>query len=538
MAGRTVTIAAMPSPRPSVGGTSVTAPQQVSSNRSVQSAARSARTAGPAAIAGGAWLALYAAVSFTGHRLTTDYLTYGWQLVPYDELRAHPFSSVWDLHIQPPLWNLAVGIIGRWSPLTDALSIQLLMAAMGALGAALLADALVCAGTPPRGAVPLAVASMAIPDVLFNAFGATYELPVATGLIAVVWIVCRGARSAHRGRWLVALAVVATSVTMTRTVYHPLWLVILLGGVGWWWRRSLQWRTLLTAAAIPLLVVGGWMVKNEVLVGRFTLSTWSGMNLQRAVIPVLPAAEKARMLADGELSGVAEAGPFHRYDDYVPAVGACVPRSGDSPVLTRLDRGGRVYVPNFNARCFLKVFDLAGDDALTVIRTHPGVYADGRLWAVRTWFALYDGPKRSPSALFRGLYHVYDVALVGAHGTLSMTNWGTPIYGPVDELAHFSLVLVACTVACMAAAVTGLGRRRRGTDGAWIDAVVGFLVAWTLAVGVLLELGEQARFRTMIDPLTLSFGLVAIWRGARALLARRRRSATVPDAQHPTPVGR
>ena len=56
--------------------------------------------------------------------------------------------------------------------------------------------------------------------------------------------------------------------------------------------------------AVFALVIGGWMVKNEVLFGRFTLSTWSGMNLHRAVIPLLHVEDRKAMQDSGELSQV------------------------------------------------------------------------------------------------------------------------------------------------------------------------------------------------------------------------------------------
>jgi hypothetical protein len=497
--------------------------------------ARGARGARPSLIAGGVWLALYTLIGLTGQRFSTAYLTYGWQLAPYRDLRAHPWSSTWNLHVQPPLWNLTVGTIGRWSPFTDALSFQLLMACAGALGAALLADALICRGVPGRWAVPLAVVAMGAPDVIMYGFGVTYELPVATALIALVWAVSRGARSEdHRGRWLVGVAVTATVITMTRTVYHPLWLVAVLAMVAWWWRSRLDRRMIVGAALVPLIAVGGWMVKNQALVGRPTLSTWSGMNLQRAVIPVLDLDELNRMVASGELSQVAAAGPFGRFDLYVPAVGPCVPQPGDDPVLTVLDRGEAEYVPNFNARCYLEVFDLAGEDARTVIRTHPGVFVEGRLWAARTWFALANQPGESDSAPFRRLHGIYDLALVGVPGTLSTTSWGTPIYGPLAVVTQFSLLLVACSIAVVVAGAAALRRAQRWIPAAQIDAVVGFIAAWTFATGIVFELGEQARFRMMTDPLVLAFGILALVRGGDLL--RRRfigRSGAAAEAGGP-----
>ena len=469
---------------------------------------------GPVA-AGGGWVGVYLLICASGQRFSTDYLRYGWQLAPFENLRAHPFASVWNLHIQPPLWNLTIGVIARWSPLPTALSLQLLMATFGAVAAALLYDALRCFGVRDRWALILALAAMLIPDVTINAFEPTYELPVATMLIGVVWIVARAQHSHRRAPWFFALAALATTVTMTRTLYHPAWQLLLLVGAALRWRRLLSRRTLAAGLLIPLLVVGGWMAKNKLLVGRFTLSTWSGMNLQRAVIPVLPLNTLGEMVADGSVSQVAVAGPFHSYEQYIPAVGPCLPRPGDPPELQRVERDGPDHVPNFNARCFLPVYDLAGEDARTVIRNHPDVYARGRLWAARVWFTSNSQPRQSPSIVLRSLYHVYDLGLIGIHASISTTDWGTPFFGGRAVTLHFMGLLVACTLACLLAAI----RRRRHLHD--LDLLIGYIAAWTLTTGICFELGEQARFRTMIDPLILAFGLLGIARWLQHIAQRK-----------------
>ena len=76
---------------------------------------------------------------------------------------------------------------------------------------------------------------------------------------------------------------------------------------------------------VPLVLIGGWMVKNQALYGRPTLSSWVGMNLQRAVIPVLDADDLQQMYDEGKVSDVAMVGPFGAYDLYAPYFPDCTP---------------------------------------------------------------------------------------------------------------------------------------------------------------------------------------------------------------------
>jgi hypothetical protein len=301
---------------------------------------------------------------------------------------------------------------------------------------------------------------------------------------------------------------------MTRSIYHPIWLAALVGFFAWRWRAHVDVRWIAASLAVPLVVVGGWMLKNQYLVGRFTLDTWSGMNLERAVIPLVHADDKQQMLASGELSKVSAVAPFASYDYYVAAVGPCV-RHWGSPVLDRLARDGPYTVPNFNAGCYLPVYDLARDDAVAAVRAHPDAYVEGRLWSARRWFAVDETFRTSNSAPLRALQVVYRVADVAVPGTIVVSNWGTPIFGTGDVTNHFSLLAVVCSVAVVVAA---LRRRRPHRD---LDLCVGFVTVWTFAFGVLFELGEQPRFRGAIDPIVIAFGIVAVTGWFRPIVARR-----------------
>lgn len=463
------------------------------------------------------WLLVLLGVDLTGNHFDAASFKNLWQLVPYENLTADPFGSVWNLHIQPPLWNLLIGVVGRWSPLSESMSFALFMASFGFVAAVLLCDTLRRVGVRTRWAVALTLFVMCAPDVLVNAFEPRYELAVTAGLVAMAWIIVRGTEAPSRGRWLLALSITATAVTMTRTMYHPVWLALVVGAFAWRWRGEVGHRSIAVALAIPLVVVGGWMSKNEYLVGRFTLSTWTGMNLQRASIPVLSPADKQTMLAAGDLSPVAAVGAFASYDYYLPAVGPCVPKD-ESPVLSRLTRDGPFAIPNFNARCFLPVYDLARHDAEAAIRAHPEAYLNGRWWSSRRWFTLEESLENSKSKPAQVLHRGYRFAEVGLPGTLSMDGWSSPLLGPTSPIYHFSVLALACSIAVVATAVVALRRRR--SEFSDLQVFIGFLTVWTFALGVLFELGEQPRFRSMIDPLVFAFGIVALVRGVNALRAR------------------
>lgn len=473
----------------------------------------------PAWTAAGAWTTVTLLVALTGQRFSTAYLDYGWQIVPWDTLTEDPLGSVWYLHVQPPLWNLVLGVLGWASPATDAvtlLALQLVIGAFLAAGCVRLARLL---GLGAGASLAVALLATLHPEVLKNAFDPTYELVVAALLVWTVVAVGHAVRDRPSMRWAAALVVLVTAVVLTRSLYHPVWLVLVLGvavvsGVG----RSGDRRRVALLVLVPLVTIGGWMVKNEVLFDRPTLSSWFGMNLQRAVIPVLDREDLDIMLADGELSDVARIGPFGAYElyaPYEPAASCRVTRTHRA--VAEPDRTTDPYSPNFNYECYLPVFDQAGDDAWAVIRAHPGVWLEGRLWSARVMSAVSPMPSESPSGVMRGLDAVYSLLRVDVTGVISTTGWGTPIYGALEAPSDFGLVPVA-----MYALVAVIGfwhfvrvlrERGRVPVRSVVIAVTGITAAWTFVVGIVGELGEQARFRTMTDAL--------VWTVVAALVAQR-----------------
>jgi hypothetical protein len=453
------------------------------------------------------WLVIAGIVAITGQRFSTAYLDYGWQIIPWDVLTDQPLSSVWYLHVQPPLWNLVLGLLGWINPWSDAGALLVLQMAFGAATAAGAAHLARLVGLASGPSIAVALVATLHPEVLKNAFEPTYELAVAALLVWSVVVIGRAAETRKGWHGPLMAIVLLTAVVLTRSLYHPLWLVAVaatavVAGVG----RALGARRLVVLALIPLVLIGGWMTKNQVLFERATLSSWFGMNLQRAVIPVLDADDLAQMFDDGELSDVARIGPFGDFDlyaPYEPAASCTVERTHRAVAVA--DRTTDPSSPNFNYECYLPVFDQAGDDAWAVIRAHPEVWLEGRLWSARVMMAVSPMPSESPSGVMRGLDAIYSLLRVDMTGSISTTGWGTPIYGSLEAPADFGLLPVA--LYAMSVLIGGvhvvsiLRRRTRSTARSVVLAVAGMTAAWTFVVGIVGELGEQARFRTMTDAL-------------------------------------
>lgn len=484
----------------------------------------------------------YTALCATGQAFSTAYLQYGWQIVPWSVLRDDPLGSVWYLHTQPPLWNLVLGGAAKLSPLSDALTLRGLMVVLALATTWLLFDVLRAFGLRAVTALVLTLAMLLNPEVLQWVFGPTYELAITFLLVLTVRTAQRCLEH-RRGRDLVWCSLSITALVLTRSLYHPLLIVLVVGALAIGMRRQLTWKPLVAACAIPLLLVGGWMVKNEVLFGRATLSSWLGMNLQRSTLPILPADELHAMHDAGELSDIAILGHFGNYDLYKSSMPPCTP-THDHPAVTmpgHLDHEGTL-IPNFNYECFLPIYDKSMSDFWAVATAHPSVWLEGRFVSTKLTFATSTVNGRSPSILMRGLDRLYRLARVDVTAHQNGETWGSPLVGLSEFDFPASLVTAALYVVLLAYGVLVTWRscrrwRRRTSEPASGDdgdgdgddphrrvvlgtiALVALLSWFTIAVGVVAELGEQARFRSVCDPLALAIAVVLTARVLRRWLA-------------------
>jgi hypothetical protein len=480
------------------------------------------------AIAAALWAACYVALGLTGERLSTRVLEAQWQLLPLDILRDDPVGSVWHLHAQPPLWNLLVGVLARWSPLSLALSVQVVMLASGCVVAWCIAGVLRSFGLRPGPSLVVTALATLNSTVLLNAFRPQYELPVAAMLAALVWLATRSPGTRSRVVLLSSSAVM-TALVLTRSLYHPVLIPVVLLLLWHVHRPHLDRRAVLVAAAIPVVLVGGWMVKNQVLFDRATLASWDGMNLLRSVAPALSDDARAGLRADGSIT--LPDGSFLPLADYEASVGSCTPSHGHDAVVVpsrpfRTDDDAVAAVEeitNFNHECFLPVYDTARSDALAMIRAEPDRWLLARAWSVNNWIELPMPPTSSP--LSTAVRKLSTVVLVG------VDHPGLPPSWPEFWVNHWTwtLTIPLASLLVVVAAVRRLRRLRSAPTPAAAGLVLAaLLLVWTFAVGVTFELGEQARFRVPVDPLVLAFAgaLVLGW-------WERRRRAVTPMREEP-----
>lgn len=458
-----------------------------------------------------------------------------WHLLETDQLIANPFAPLWDVHTTPPLFNVAVGVLLRWSPLPEGATFRLVFVAGGLFGAVALCQVLRAMGCRWWVASLTAVVVFSKPALLAFETYVAHESFVVPLLMGTVWAVAAYARQRTIGRYgLVLLA--ATALVLTRALFTPLWLVAVVAALLAWPPAAVDRRRVVLVTALPFVVVLGLMTKNQVRFGTFSLSSWAGMNLSRAALSPLGDERTERMIAAGELSPQARIMWFSQYEAYEPLFGPCATDFGtralDDPVKD--DASAAFPSANYNAACYVPAYEQAMTDSLAAIRHEPGVYAR-TVWASSLMYLSDTRRSHELGALGGSTAEV----LQKAHALMNLERTTLARYPNVYPLpADVQLTLVVGLAVAVAAGARSLRRRWRGTATArdLVAVVVALTVVNVTAVGVTFDAFENARFREPLDPLV--FG--ALLAGGLELAARagqRRRAPAPADVEAvPEPV--
>ena len=484
---------------------------------------RDARPLAVLAVAFALSRAVYAALGVRFDVLSLDYAS---QLVDAQLLETRLLETIWYLHSQPPLFNLFVGLVLKFSPFGVVGTFHAVYLALGALLLWGLYDLGHKVGLSRRVAVVVAVIVGCGPVAVLYENWLTYEYPLA---VLLVLLVDAGARWVRHGRVpaLATFVTLAAAATLTRSLLHPVWLVAVVVFVLLARRPQAVSRGVVAAVAVPLVLVGGVMVKNQVLFGSPELSSWFGFNVYHVAVSPLPPDVFLQLYGDGVLEA----------DPVTPP--RCELERPDVPVLAEeYEQGWSGEVSgrqNFNWECLPPYYRSLADDAFAAARAEPRRTAKTVIGSFEVW--------AGPSTFYPGItpnrLEVEGLEAAYRRTVLLSLPWTPPVAAPLawpaaaqapDRRLHISLTIVAATLVVVGAAAAALIRWRRAGMGPARAAVVlgGGTILFVTLAGNLFEHGENNRFRFVVEPLTLVLAVAVA--AAAGRWGQRRRGASTPPA--------
>jgi hypothetical protein len=471
----------------------------------------------PACALAAVFVASRAAAYAAGVRYEMYVLERGVQILDAGELKEHLARSIWYLHTQPPLFNLFLGLVQKlpWDPVWTLAPLWL---GLGALLVVLVHTLLRDLGVRPGLAVAATALITASPVTIVYENNLSYEYPLVVALTGLAVAAGRWATTG-RLRWLVACAAVAGAATLTRALLHPLWYVAVVAVLLLARRPTGRWRPAAAALLAPLVLVAAVVAKNQVVLGSPQLSSFAWWNLSRVTVDELTPDRRETLIAEGTLTPMARVGSLAWLDAYGGVSAPCTPAHPDVPVLAQgYKANGEV---NLNAECYLPLQREARHNALAAARAEPAYTARTVVGAFQVWglsssdfFAVYGN--RDHIVAWDTVYRrVVLLDVPYDPPVTTRTAWWVAFRSP-DGRWRFSLTIAAATLLAVAAGARSLRRmaRRARTAGAHLAdpasigvdaalAVVGVTVLMVTLIGNVFEIGENNRFRVMVEPVTL-----------------------------------
>ncbi len=447
-------------------------------------------------------------------------LTDMWQLLDVDLLRHDLVDSVWHLNSQPPLFNLYCGFLLHL-PTGLRRPVEVVCALVLGLAMVVCAYLVQVELAVPRVAalVVTLVAVVASPAYLLYENWLDYAYPTAAFGTVGAWCLIRFLRTG-RARFGLGFFAAYAAIVLTDSTFQVEWLLVATVPVVVVLRH--RWRTVLAVAAVPVVLVAGWYVKDYVQVGTTTTSSWLGMNLARSVLYMAPAGQVAELQHEGKLDGLASipafAGPEVYSPRYVTAVPSTIAAVG---ALHKADGA-----TNFNNPLYVRVSSLYLHDDLAWIRAHPHEYADDVLNSLGVWFVGTDQnftdsvnwpATRSYARLYDRVVEWQPTQDPAPAIVVFRRGWHRPAWLSGQALAVYALALIGAPV---------LAWRRRRTDPALAGAlaVLWWTTAYALVTTSLVEIGENERFRAELGPVPTIVAVVVATALVRGAWSRWRRS--------------
>ena len=319
--------------------------------------------------------------------------------------------------------------------------------------------------------------------MLENWYYNTYPTEVLLALSALCLF-----RFLERGRNLhaVAFLIFAALPVFLNSSFQPIWFILVCGFSYLWLRDRV--RNMMPTAVVIFGLIGVLVVKNAVLFGTFTTSSWLGMNLARMTTFQLADDVRHSEIRSGKLSDYASIGAFSKLDAY-PMVSA--KPTGIAVLDLRNKSDGTT---NYNNIRYVAIAGAYLSDAVRTAIFHPAAYARGMVRALGCFLGPLKDQELNKSARLGIWNDIYNLMLVPA--TL-------PWWPRHRDCVNMSLaILVGLPIILAWVSI----RLLRATVWGPPEITIAFMlmaIAYTTLTGTIFEFGENARFRSVVDPLVI-----------------------------------
>jgi len=447
-----------------------------------------------------------------GVRFDTGSLHTFMQYLDPELLRTRLLESLWYLHIQPPVFNLFLGIGLKLDPACRWFFQATFLASGFTLYACtyLLQRRL---GVRAPLAFVLATLFLASPGFILWEHFLLYEFPCAALLAlsaVLLWDFAEHGQRKVVWTFFGALFLVAGM----RSLFHLGYLVLVGGSLVA--ARPRLWRSILPAMLAATLLLGVFYAKNYVLFGQFTACTFVQKNFWIMTAGNIGWDEKVRAVVSGRLSPLSLINRWADLAAYPPEYAEVPERFRDIPVLANPKKaeGGE----NYNHYGNIAIAKVYGADAWQVFRDKPRAYLAALSLSTYRYFAPTSSPPASPENkdAIPPMLWFYDQVL-GLHLPDSL-RLNIPYFyraGTAPYLTlHLGLPLITLYGCWLLWPLLMRAlRERRLPQASTQELLIGYLLANILLVAILgcaLDFHETPRYRFLTNAFHLALAGVVL----------------------------
>ena len=434
---------------------------------------------------------------FTGFPFSMNFLKIGMQLLDPAQLKMHLAGALFYQHIQPPLFNAMVGGILQLAP-KEGTALTVFAFLYAVTGLLLVIGVYALAVNLGAGRVwsfvSAAVYTFWPPNILEQVFNhpppekwLSYDYPVMLFLLAMTLCMAMF-RNSGKPRWLAGFLLLSAAIVWTRPFFHSLWwfvptmiLVILA-------MRRLIKAERLGLMAVAVLALGLSLapaVKNQILYGWFTDSSFKGMNMASRILFLSPEVIKGEV-DRGTITPLALIPRFSEPEVYLDYYGE-TELTGNA-LLDRVDKS--TGHPNWNHFITIRASREYGANTRALIKAHPVELVKTTLNGIYIFFGFESHQFLWPLGSDPWGFWDVDFVPVRIEGFGSLLRFvGVPI---IFAIVFFTVMYQMY--------------RGRGDP---LFLFILFLMAYTFAVSNIAELGHNNLFRKQVDPML--FAGAALW---------------------------
>ncbi len=234
-----------------------------------------------------------------------------WQYLDVHTLRYNLLKGVWYNHGQPPIFNIFLGIILKLSGSYSFEVFSIVFKAITLFNTILLLKLCLKITKDRRIALFVALLYLFSPGTMVF----ENELFYTTFVTLLFLIACHFLlkfNSALTWKTVAGFFLALMLIMLTRSMYHPVLLAVVGAAVFFYFRKQPGAGKIIIAGLIALLFTGGWYAKNYMIFGKFSASSWFGMNISRSIFHNKKATDTTR------IESIPPFSPISTYEKFLP----------------------------------------------------------------------------------------------------------------------------------------------------------------------------------------------------------------------------